>query len=85
MVIKDKYLVFPNYSEEYMFDGFIIMDVSTGKYKEFSTNFSISYESEYVGEKGSNLYLFDKKNKDLERELRFAKDAGIDELEDLKK
>ena len=48
MVIKDKYLVFPNYSEEYMFDGFIIMDVSTGKYKEFSTNFSISYESEYV-------------------------------------
>lgn len=30
-------------------------------------------------------FLFDKKNKDLERELRFAKDAGIDELEDLKK
>lgn len=65
MIIKDKYLVFPNYSEEYMFDGFIIMDVSTGKYKEFSTNFSISYESEYVGEKGSNLYLFDKKNNNL--------------------
>lgn len=65
MVIKDKYLVFPNYSEEYMFDGVIIMDVSTGKYKEFSTNFSISYESEYVGEKGSNLYLFDKKNNNL--------------------
>ena len=29
-------------------------------------------------------FLFDKKNKDLERELRVAKDAGIDELEDLK-
>ena len=29
-------------------------------------------------------FLFDKKNKDLERELRFAEDTGIDELEDLK-
>ena len=29
-------------------------------------------------------FLFGKKNKDLERELRFAEDAGIDELEDLK-
>lgn len=65
MIMKSEYLVFPNYSEEYMFDGFIIMDVSTGKYKEFSTNFSISYESEYVGEKGNNLYLFDKKNNNL--------------------
>lgn len=65
MYLFDKYLVFPNYSDEYMFDGFIVLDITTSKYKEYSINSSISYESEYVGVHKNNLYLFDKKNNNL--------------------
>lgn len=61
----DNYIVFPKYENNYLFNTFIILDMTTGKYKEVETKYSINYDSYYAGNKKNSLYLFDNKNENL--------------------
>lgn len=61
----DNYIVFPKYENNYLFNTFIILDMTTGKYKEVETKYSINYDSYYVGNNKNSLYLFDNKNENL--------------------
>jgi hypothetical protein len=61
----DNYIVFPKYQNNYLFNTFIILDMTTGKYKEVETKYSINYDSYYVGNNKNSLYLFDNKNENL--------------------
>ena len=49
MIRQDKYLVFPNYENEYQFDTFVILDMTSGKYDLIKTNYNINYDSYYAG------------------------------------
>lgn len=49
MIKINEYLIFPKYDDEYMFSGFIVLDMTTGKYKTIDTNYKFSYESYYAG------------------------------------
>lgn len=61
----DKYIVFPKYSSDYEFSTFIVLDITTGKYKEINTNYKINYDSYYAGNYKNSLFLFDNKNEVL--------------------
>lgn len=61
----DKYLIFPKYENNYEFNSIYILDITTGKYKEINTSYSINYDSYYAGSHKNNIYLFDNKNENL--------------------
>lgn len=65
MIKINEYLIFPKYDDEYMFSGFIVLDMTTGKYKTIDTNYKFSYESYYAGVHKNKIYMYDKKNSEL--------------------
>ena len=65
MIEIDKYLLFPKYDEEYTFDSFVLMDITTKKTYEIKSNNTISIDSYYAGIYKNNIYLFDNKSENL--------------------
>lgn len=65
MIKINEYLIFPKYDDEYMFSGFIVLDMTSGKYKTIDTNYKFSYESYYAGVHKNKIYMYDKKNSEL--------------------
>jgi len=59
MYQKDKYLIFPNYGDSYLFSDFVILDMVKGEYKTISTDYKINYNSKVVGEHNASIYVFD--------------------------
>jgi len=62
----DKYLIFPNYSGDYQFSSFLILDMTTGKYETIKSDYEINYDCYVVGtRKNKYVYIFDNKNNKL--------------------
>lgn len=59
------YLIFPRYDSNYLFSDFVILDMSNGKYEFVSTDYKINYDSYYVGNVKSSVFLFDNKEEKL--------------------
>lgn len=61
----DAYLIFPKYDNNYLFSSFYVLDMTSGKYTEISTNYSINYDSYITGNHKNSIFLFDNKNENL--------------------
>ncbi len=59
MYQKDKFLIFPKYSDAYLFSDFVVLDMTSGDYKYITTDYKINYNSKVVGEHNNSIYLFD--------------------------
>lgn len=57
-----RYLLTPNYDQEYYFDSYLIIDSNKGELSNFKFEKEISYSSYYLGEINNEIYLLDKKN-----------------------
>lgn len=60
---KDKYLIIPNYNQDYYFNKIFILNILDGKIKEIKFDYDISFDSEFLGHYNNNVYLLDKKEK----------------------
>lgn len=56
-------VITPDYDEEYNFDTFFIINLKNGKLSKWETDYTINYNSYYLGSKDGNIYLFDRKDK----------------------
>lgn len=66
LMIKVKnFLVFPNYDGNYLFSGFVVLDMTDGSYEVVDTKYSFNYDSYFVGNRKNYLYLFDNKESKL--------------------
>jgi len=61
----DKYLIFPEYSSDYQFNNFIVLDMESGKYEYIDMKDDIHYDSYIVGNRKNNFYIFDNKSEKL--------------------
>lgn len=59
----DRYIIIADYDQNRSFDKFYIYDNNTKKIEEWKLDFSISFESYFMGDIEDYIYLFDKKNK----------------------
>ncbi len=60
---NNRYLITPNYDEQYYFTKYMIIDHEKTELFELEFNKEIAYNSYYLGEHKNNIYLVDKKNK----------------------
>ena len=58
-----KYILIPNYDEEYTFTSFIVVNASNGKYSAWDTHLELSYNFYFMGEVDDIGYIVDKKSK----------------------
>ncbi len=59
-----KYVITPNYDEEYVFQKFYIINLENGKLSEWTLDdIEISFNSYFLGEHNNLAYLFDRKEK----------------------
>lgn len=62
----DNYLIFPKYEENnYLFTNYYVLDMTTGKYFDIDTKYSISYESYIAGNYKNSLFIYDNKTNNL--------------------
>lgn len=66
--IIDKYIILPNYDQEYTFNKVYIIDMETGKNTIWNLNYNINYDFYILGIKNNKIYFVDKKEK-VEYEL----------------
>lgn len=59
----DKYILIPNYNNNYYFDSLYLIDIINGKVKEIKDNELISFDSEFLGNYKNDIYIIDKKEK----------------------
>lgn len=58
----DKYLLLPNYDEEYSFKRFYVIDLKKGKVSKWDMDTELSYNFYYLGELNKKGYIIDKKS-----------------------
>lgn len=58
-----RYVLTPDYDQDYAFSKMYIIDMETGKYSTWDLEYEISYNSYYLGVKDSKAYIVDVKNK----------------------
>lgn len=61
MISINGYLVFPKYDNNYLFKGFVVLDMKSASYEFIESKYEINYDSYIVGNRKNNLYLFDNK------------------------
>lgn len=61
MISINGYLIFPKYDNNYLFNGFVSLDMSDGTYEFIDSKYEINYDSYIVGNRKNSLYLFDNK------------------------
>ena len=67
-------LIIPDYNENHYFKKFNILNIKTGKLKEIKSDFSISFNSVFLGDYKNKIYLLDQKEEaeyeiDLKKEI----------------
>lgn len=65
MIKIDKYIIFPYYDSNYLFNNIIVLNMTNGKYETISSEYKISYDSYIAGNNKNNIYLFDNKEEKL--------------------
>lgn len=72
--MTSKFVITPDYDQEYAFNKFYIINIANGKLDEWKLDFEISYDSYFLGSIDNKIYLFDRKNrKEYEIEPRKKK------------
>ncbi|MDD4187501.1 MAG: hypothetical protein PHX04_01845 [Bacilli bacterium] len=59
---NDRYILTPNYDQEYYFNSFLVIDNKNKELYNFDFENEISYSSYYLGEIKNEIFLVDKKN-----------------------
>ena len=76
MIKINNYLVFPKYDNNYLFSDLVILDMSNGEYEIVETEYKINYDSYYVGNRKSSIFLFDNKEHKL-YEINYKKETVL--------
>ena len=58
----NKYLLVPNYNENYQFTKLNIINADSGKVKEIKLRFKLYFDSYFLGDYKNKVYLYDSKN-----------------------
>lgn len=58
-----KYVITPNYDEDYVVNKFFVIDISTGKLSEWNLEEEISNNYYYLGDVDGKIYMVDRKNR----------------------
>ena len=59
---NERYVLYPDYDQKYAFDKIFVLDMKTGKLKEWQLDAEISFNSYYLGTHNEKIYIIDKKN-----------------------
>lgn len=70
----DRYVVFPNYNEEYYFQTFYIYDVQKDKINDITFEYELSYQTYFLGYCRNKAYILDPKTK-IEYEINLLKNS----------
>lgn len=58
----DKYLIIPNYNENYKFTKVYLLNKENGKTKDFKLRYDVYFDSYFLGSYKDKVYLYDYKN-----------------------
>lgn len=78
----DKYLLVPNYDENYKFTKMHLINKDSGKVKNFNLRYEVYFDSYFLGTYKDKVYLYDKKSEieyyfDLKKEDIYKTSYGI--------
>lgn len=85
-----KYILTPNYDQDYSFNKVYLIDMKTGKVIDWELDKEISYNSYFLGDRDGMIYLVDRKNKaeytlnPKKRKIERVDNAGMGKIWDAK-